>query len=79
MLLYYKVSKEGVVTIYQSWLWGKREHKKNRIWCVLSRGVERAKAQEYNLDDELKGRDYQPLVTILKEVWVPTEEQHDLL
>jgi hypothetical protein len=31
------------------------------------------------LDDELKGLKYQPLVTILKELLLPTEDQQDLL
>jgi len=37
------------------------------------------KRKKYDLEEQLKGLKYQPLLTTLKEFWVPTKEQQDLL
>jgi hypothetical protein len=75
MLLYYKVGKEGVVTNYQAWLHGWREHKITEFDVSFQEGLRELKCKKYELDEELKGLEYQPLVAISKEFWVPTVEQ----
>jgi hypothetical protein len=42
--------------------------------CLFKK-VERIEAQKKDLDKELKGLEYQPLVIISNEFWVPTDEQ----
>jgi hypothetical protein len=38
-LLYYKVGKEGIVTNYQSWLRGWREHKITEFDVIFQEGL----------------------------------------
>jgi hypothetical protein len=79
-LLYYKVGKEGVVTNYQAWLHGWREHIITEFDVSFQEGLrELLKRKKYDLDKELKGLEYQPLVTISKEFRVPTDEQKEEL
>jgi hypothetical protein len=42
-LLYYKVGKEGVVTNYQSWLRGWREHKITEFDVIFQEGLRELK------------------------------------
>jgi hypothetical protein len=77
--LYYKVGKEGVITNYQAWLRSWREHKITEFDVFFQEGLRDLTRKKFDLDDELKGLDYQPLVTISKEFWVPNEKQQDLL
>jgi hypothetical protein len=62
----FKVGKECVVANYHAWLHGWRDFK-NMEFDVLSRELRELKRKQYNLDEELKGLEYQPLVTISKE------------
>jgi len=71
-LLYYKIDKEGVITNYQAWLRGWREHKITEFDVFFQEGLRELKQKEYDLEEELKGLEYQPLVTISKEFWVPS-------
>jgi hypothetical protein len=74
-LLYYKVGKEGVITNYQAWLRGWREHKITEFNVFFQEGLRELKRKEYNMEDELQDLEYQPLVTISKEFWVLSVEQ----
>jgi len=74
-LLYYKVGKEGVVTNYQAWLHGWREHKTTEFDVSFQEGLRELNCKKYDLDEELEGLKYQPLVTIPKDFWVPTDEE----
>jgi len=74
-LLYYKVGKEGVVTNYQAWLRGWREHKITEFDVFFQEGLRELKRKEFDLEEELQGLEYQPMVTISKEFWVPTSEE----
>jgi len=74
-LLYYKVGKEVVVTSYQAWLRGWREHKITEFDVFFQEGLRELKRKEYSLEDELRGLEYQPLVTISKEFRVPSAAQ----
>jgi len=74
-LLYYKVGKEGMVTNYQAWLRGWREHKITELDVFFQEGLRELKRKEYSLEDELRGLEYQPLVTISKEFRVPSAAQ----
>jgi hypothetical protein len=74
-LLYYKVGKEGVVTNYQAWLIGWREHNITEFDVSFQEGLRELKRKKYDFDEALKGLEYQPLVTISKEFWVPADEQ----
>jgi hypothetical protein len=78
-LLYYKVGKEGVVTNYQAWLRSWREHKITEFDVFFQEGLRELKRKTYDLEEELKGLEYQPLVTISKEFWLPTTVQLALL
>jgi hypothetical protein len=71
-LLYYKVGKEGVITNYQAWLRGWREHKITEFDVFFQEGLRELKRREYSMEDELQGLEYQPLMTISKEFWVPS-------
>jgi predicted nucleic acid-binding Zn-ribbon protein len=70
-LLYYKVGKEGVVTNYQAWLRGWREHKITEFDIIFQEGL---REKEFDLEAELQSLEYQPMVTILKEFSIPTRE-----
>jgi hypothetical protein len=74
-LLYYKVGKEGVITNYQAWLRGWREHKITEFDMFFQEGLRELKRKQYNMEDELRDLEYQPLATILKEFWVPSVDQ----
>jgi hypothetical protein len=74
-LLYYKVGKEGMVTNYQAWLRGWREHKITEFDVIFQEGLRELKRKEYSLEKELRSLEYQPLVTISKEFWVPSAAQ----
>jgi hypothetical protein len=78
-LLYYKVGKDVVVTNYQAWLRGWREHKITEFDVFFQEGLRELKHKQYNLDDKLQGLRYHTLVTISKEFWVPTDHQLELL
>jgi len=78
-LLYYKVGKEGVVTNYQAWLRSWREHKITEFDVFFQEGLRELKRKTYDLEEELMGLEYEPLVTISKEFWVPTDDQLELL
>jgi hypothetical protein len=52
-LLYYKVGKEVVVTSYQAWLRGWREHKITEFDVFFQEGLRELKRKEYSLEDEL--------------------------
>ncbi len=74
-LLYYKVGKDGVITNYQAWLRGWREHKITKFDVIFQEGLRELKRKWLDLEAELQGLEYQPMVTILKEFWVPTRMQ----
>jgi hypothetical protein len=74
-ILYYKVGKEGVMTNYQAWLRGWREHKITEFDVFFQEGLRELKCKTYDLEDELQGLEYRPLVTISKEFWVPMAAQ----
>ena len=74
-LLYYKVGKEGVVTNYQAWLRGWREHKITEFDVFFQEGLRELKRKEFDLEAELMGLQYKPMATISKEFWVPEEEE----
>jgi hypothetical protein len=74
-LLYCKVEKEGIVTNYQAWLRGWREHKITEFDVFFQEGLRELKRKEFDLEEELQGLEYQRMVTISKECWVPTREQ----
>lgn len=78
-LLYYKVGKEGVITNYQAWLRGWREHKITEFDVFFQEGLRELKRREYSMEDELQGLEYQPLMTISKEFWVPSVDQLKML
>lgn len=78
-ILYYKVGKEGVMTNYQVWLLGWREHKITEFDMFFQVGLRELKRKTYDLEDELQGLEYQPLVTISKELWVPMAAQLSVL
>jgi hypothetical protein len=71
-LFYYKVEKDGVVTDFQEWLRGWKEHKiteydNNFQECLHQyKRKEYDLAQEYNRAQQLSGLKYQPLVISLK-------------
>jgi hypothetical protein len=71
-LLYYKVGKEGVITNYQAWLRGWREHKITEFDVFFQEGLRELKQKEYSMEDELQGLEYLPLMAISKEFWVPS-------
>jgi len=60
---------------YQAWLRGWREHKITEFDVFFQEGLRELKRKEYSLEDELRGLEYQPLVTISKEFWVPSAAQ----
>jgi hypothetical protein len=79
LLLYYKVGKDSFVTNYQAWLRGWREHKITEFDVLFQEKLRELKCKEFDLEDKLQGLEYQPLVNISKEFWVPTrEEQRDV-
>jgi len=78
-ILYYKVGKEGIMTNYQAWLRGWREHKITDFDVFFQEGLRELKRKTYDLEDELQGLEYRPLVTISKEFWVPTAAQLSVL
>ena len=74
------MGKEGVVTNYQAWLHGWREHIITEFDVSFQEGLrELLKRKKYDLDKELKGLEYQSLVTVSKEFRVPTDEQKEEL
>ena len=74
-LLYYMIGKEWVVTNFQAWLRGWKEHKITEYDVNFQECLRQYKREEYNLEKELSGLGYQPLVTISKDFWVPTARQ----
>ncbi len=77
--LYYKVGKEGVITKYQAWLRSWREHKITEFDLFFQEGLRDLMQKKIDLENELKGLHYQPLVTKSKEFWVPNKKQQSLL
>jgi hypothetical protein len=75
-LLYYKVGKDGIITNYQAWLQGWMEHEITEFDVIFQEGLRELKRKEFDLKAELQGLEYQPMVTILKEFWVPTRVEH---
>jgi hypothetical protein len=71
-LLYYKVGKDGVVTNFQAWLRGWKEHKIMEYDVTYQEGLREYKREEFDLDGRLRALEYEPLVTISKDFWVPT-------
>jgi hypothetical protein len=71
-LLYYKVGKDGVVTNFQAWLRGWKEHKICENDVSFQEGLRQYKRTKYDLDKELRHLEYQPLVMISEDFWVPT-------
>jgi hypothetical protein len=74
-LLYYKVGKDGVITNFQSWLRGWKEHKITEYDVYFQEGLREYKRERYNLDAELRRLEYEPLMTISKDFWVPTLDE----
>jgi hypothetical protein len=74
-LLYYKVGKDGVITNFQSWLRGWKEHKIIEFDVYFQEGLREYKRERYNLDVELRHLEYEPLMTISKDFWVPTPDE----
>jgi len=57
-ILYYKVGKEGIMTNYQAWLRGWREHKITEFDVFFQEGLRELKRKTYDLEDELQGLEY---------------------
>jgi hypothetical protein len=74
-LLYYKVGKDGVITNFQAWLRGWKEHKITEYDVYFQEGLRDYKRELYDLDKELQELEYQPMVTISEDFWVPTAMQ----
>jgi hypothetical protein len=73
--LYYKVGRDGVITNFQAWLRGLKDHKIMEYDVTFQEGLREYKQDEYNLDKELNKLEYQPLLTISKDFWVPTAQE----
>jgi hypothetical protein len=74
-LLYYKVGKDGAVTNFQAWLRGWKEHKITEYDVFFQEGLREYRREPYNMAAALEHLEYQPLVTISKDFWVPTARQ----
>ena len=74
-LLYYRVGKDGVMTNFQAWLRGWKEHKITEYDVSFQEGLREYKREAYDLNQALNHLEYQPLVTISKDFWVPSARQ----
>ncbi len=74
-LLYYKVGKDGAVTNFQVWLRGRKEHKITEYDLFFQEGLRKYKREPNDMAAALQNLEYQPLLTISKDFWVPTRSQ----
>jgi hypothetical protein len=74
-LLYYKVGKDGAVTNFQAWLRGWKEHKITEYDVFFQEGLREYMREPYDIPATLQNLEYQPLLTISNDFWVPTARQ----
>jgi hypothetical protein len=78
-LLYYKVGKDGAVTNFQAWLRGWKEHKITEYDMFFQEGLHDYKLEPYDMKAALRTLEYQPLLMISKDFWVPSRVQDNCL
>jgi hypothetical protein len=69
------VGRDGVITNFQAWLRGWKDHKIMEYDVTFQECLREYKWNEYDLDKELSKLEYQPLLTISKDFWVPTTQE----
>jgi hypothetical protein len=69
------VGRDGVITNFQAWLRGWKDHKIMEYDVTFQECLREYKRNEYDLDKELSKLEYQPLLTISKDFWVPTTQE----
>jgi hypothetical protein len=74
-LLYYKVGKDGAVTNFQAWLRGWKENKITEYDVFFQVGLREYKREPYDVAMALQNLEYQLLLTMSKDFWVPTARQ----
>jgi hypothetical protein len=74
-LLYYKVGKDGAITNFLAWLRGWKEHKITEYDVFFQEGLREYKREPYDMTATLQNLQYQLLLTISKEFWVPSARQ----
>ena len=74
-LLYYKIGRDGVVTNFQAWLRGWKDHKIMEYDVTFQECLREYRRDKYDLKNELKKLEYQPMLNISKDFWVPTTQE----
>ncbi len=64
-----------MITNFQAWLRGWKEHKITEYDVSFQEGLREYKSDQYDLDQALKNLKYQLLVMISKDFWHPTARQ----
>jgi hypothetical protein len=70
-----RLARKGLLPTIKAWLRGWREHKITEFDVFFQEGLRELKRKEYNMEDKLRDLEYQPLLTISKEFWVPSVDQ----
>jgi hypothetical protein len=74
-LLYYKMGRDGVINNFQAWLRGWKDHKIMEYDVTFQECLREYRREEYDFNKELRKLEYQPLLTISKDFWVPTAQE----
>ena len=73
--LYYRVGKNGTETNILEWLRNWKEYKITEVPAEFREVLREFKRKEYNMEAELARLEYQAVLNVTKDSWVPTVEE----